>query len=415
MTDFHYQQHQLFCEQVSLNQIAEQYGTPSYIYSRAAFTRHFLEYQHALGDHAGMICYAVKANSNIAILKVLAKLGAGFDIVSLGELERVLKAGGDPSRIVFSGVAKTSTEIRRALEVGVYCFNVESCPELTRLNDVAKSMGVIAPVSLRVNPDVDAQTHPYISTGLKENKFGIDIEEAINVYQQAASLSHLNIKGVDCHIGSQLTTIDPFLDALDRVLRLIDRLADLGINIEHLDLGGGLGVTYDDEKPPAIKDYLEEIIVRIGGRALSLALEPGRSIAANAGVLLTTVEYLKPTRHKNFALIDAGMNDNIRPSLYQAWQRALPLNETASVEPLMWDLVGPVCETGDFLAKDRQLALEAGDRIAIMSAGAYGFSMSSNYNSRPRPIEIMVDGDQIHVIRERETIDDLLRGEIVID
>ncbi|MFT5117834.1 MAG: diaminopimelate decarboxylase [Cellvibrionaceae bacterium] len=415
MTDFHYQQHQLFCEQVSLNQIAEQYGTPSYIYSRAAFTRHFLEYQHALGDHAGMICYAVKANSNIAILKVLAKLGAGFDIVSLGELERVLKAGGDPSRIVFSGVAKTSNEIRRALEVGVYCFNVESSPELIRLNDVAKSMGVIAPVSLRVNPDVDAQTHPYISTGLKENKFGVDIEEAINVYQQAVSLSHLNIKGVDCHIGSQLTTIDPFLDALDRVLRLIDRLADLGINIEHLDLGGGLGVTYDDEKPPAIKDYLEEIIVRIGGRALSLALEPGRSIAANAGVLLTTVEYLKPTRHKNFAIIDAGMNDNIRPSLYQAWQRALPLNETASVEPLMWDLVGPVCETGDFLAKDRQLALEAGDRIAIMSAGAYGFSMSSNYNSRPRPIEIMVDGDQIHVIRERETIDDLLRGEIVID
>jgi diaminopimelate decarboxylase len=415
MTDFHYQQNQLFCEQVSLNQIAEQYGTPSYVYSRAAFTRHFLEYQQALGDHAGMICYAVKANSNIAILKVLAKLGAGFDIVSLGELERVLKAGGDPSRIVFSGVAKTSNEIRRALEVGVYCFNVESSPELTRLNDVAKSMGVIAPVSLRVNPDVDAQTHPYISTGLKENKFGVDIEEAINVYQQAASLSHLNIKGVDCHIGSQLTTIDPFLDALDRVLRLVDRVADLGINIEHLDLGGGLGVTYDDEKPPAIKDYLEEIIVRIGGRALSLALEPGRSIAANAGVLLTTVEYLKPTRHKNFAIIDAGMNDNIRPSLYQAWQRALPLNETASVEPLMWDLVGPVCETGDFLAKDRQLALEAGDRIAIMSAGAYGFSMSSNYNSRPRPIEIMVDGDQIHIIRERETIDDLFRGEIVID
>jgi diaminopimelate decarboxylase len=401
MTDFYYQKNQLFCEQVALNQIAEQYGTPSYIYSRAAFTRHFLEYQQALGDHAGMICYAVKANSNIAILKVLAKLGAGFDIVSLGELERVLTAGGDPSRIVFSGVAKTSSEMRRALEVGVYCFNVESSPELTRLNDVAKSMGVIAPVSLRVNPDVDAKTHPYISTGLKENKFGVDIEEAINVYQQAASLSHLNIKGVDCHIGSQLTTIDPFLDALDRVLRLVDRLADLGIHIEHLDLGGGLGVTYDDEKPPEIKDYLEEIIARIGGRALSLALEPGRSIAANAGVLLTTVEYLKPTRHKNFAIIDAGMNDNIRPSLYQAWQRALPLNETANVEPLLWDLVGPVCETGD--------------RIAIMSAGAYGFSMSSNYNSRPRPIEIMVDGDQVHVIRDRETVDDLLRGEKFID
>jgi diaminopimelate decarboxylase len=415
MTDFHYQQNQLFCEQVSLNQIADQFGTPSYVYSRAAFTRHFLEYQQALGDHAGMICYAVKANSNIAILNILAKLGAGFDIVSLGELERVLKAGGDPARIVFSGVAKTPGEMRRALEVGVYCFNVESSPELIRLNDVAKSMGVMAPVSLRVNPDVDAQTHPYISTGLKENKFGVDIEEAINVYQQAASLSNLHIKGIDCHIGSQLTTIDPFLDALDRVLRLIDRLADLGINIEHLDLGGGLGVTYDDEKPPAIKDYLNEIIVRLGGRTLSLALEPGRSISANAGVLLTSVEYLKPTRYKNFALIDAGMNDNIRPSLYQAWQRALPLNELSKVEPLMWDLVGPVCETGDFLAKDRLLALEAGDRIAIMSAGAYGFSMSSNYNSRPRPIEIMIDGDQIHVIRQRETIDDLSRGEMIIN
>lgn len=415
MTDFHYQQNQLFCEQVPLNQIAEQFGTPSYIYSRAAFTRHFLEYQQALGDHAGMICYAVKANSNIAILNILAKLGAGFDIVSMGELERVLKAGGDPKRIVFSGVAKTASEMRRALEVGVYCFNVESSPELIRLNDVAKSMGVIAPVSLRVNPDVDAQTHPYISTGLKENKFGVDIEEAINVYEQAASLSNLHIKGVDCHIGSQLVTIDPFLDALDRVLRLIDRLADLGINIEHLDLGGGLGVTYDDEQPPAINDYLEEIKVRIGARALSLALEPGRSIAANAGVLLTTVEFLKPTRHKNFAIIDAGMNDNIRPSLYQAWQRALPLNESATVEPLLWDLVGPVCETGDFLAKDRRLALEAGDRIAIMSAGAYGFAMSSNYNSRCRPIEIMIDGDQIHVIRERETIDDLLRGEKIVD
>jgi diaminopimelate decarboxylase len=415
MTDFHYQQNQLFCEQVSLNQIAEQFGTPSYIYSRAAFTRHFLEYQQALGDHPGMICYAVKANSNVAVLNVLAKLGAGFDIVSLGELERVLKAGGDPNRIVFSGVGKTAAEMRRALEVGVYCFNVESSPELTRLNNVAKSMGVIAPVSLRVNPDVDAQTHPYISTGLKENKFGVDIEEAINVYEQAARLTNLHIKGVDCHIGSQLITIDPFLDALDRVLRLIDRLADLGINIEHLDLGGGLGVTYDDEPPPAIKDYLEEIKVRIGGRSLSLALEPGRSIAANAGVLLTTVEFLKPTRHKNFAIIDAGMNDNIRPALYQAWQRALPLNESATVEPLLWDLVGPVCETGDFLAKDRSLALEAGDRIAIMSAGAYGFAMSSNYNSRCRPIEIMIDGDQIHVIRKRETIDDLLRGEKIIE
>lgn len=415
MTDFHYQQNQLFCEQASLSHIADQFGTPAYVYSRAAFTRHFLEYQQALGDHPGMICYAVKANSNIAILNILAKLGAGFDIVSIGELERVLAAGGDPKRIVFSGVAKTALEMQRALEAGVYCFNIESSPELERLNDVAKSMGTIAEISLRVNPDVDAQTHPYISTGLKENKFGIDIEEAINVYQQAASLSNLHIKGVDCHIGSQLTSIDPFLDAIDRVLRLIDRLADLGIDIDHIDLGGGLGVTYDDEQPPAIAHYLSEIKERIGGRALSLALEPGRSIAANAGVLLTTVEYLKPTRHKNFAIIDAGMNDNIRPSLYQAWQRALPLNEQASVEPLNWDLVGPVCETGDFLAKDRLLSLEAGDRIAIMSAGAYGFTMSSNYNSRPRPIELLVDGDQIHVIRERETINDLLRGEKILD
>ncbi len=415
MTDFHYQQSQLFCEQVSLTQIADQFGTPAYVYSRAAFTRHFLEYQQALGDHPGMICYAVKANSNIAILNVLAKLGAGFDIVSIGELERVLAAGGDPKRTVFSGVAKTAAEMKRALEAGVYCFNVESSPELERLNEVAKSMDTMAHVSLRVNPDVDAQTHPYISTGLKENKFGIDIEESINVYQQAAGLSNLYIKGVDCHIGSQLTSIDPFLDALDRVLRLIDRLADLGITIEHLDLGGGLGVTYNDEQPPAIADYLNEIKTRIGGRALSLALEPGRSIAANAGILLTSVEYLKPTRHKNFAIIDAGMNDNIRPSLYQAWQRALPLREHTNVGALSWDLVGPVCETGDFLAKDRLLALETGDRIAIMSAGAYGFTMSSNYNSRPRPIELLVDGDQIHVIRERETIDDLLRGEKILD
>ncbi|MGH1485226.1 MAG: diaminopimelate decarboxylase [Cellvibrionaceae bacterium] len=415
MNDFHYQQGQLLCEQASLSDIANQFGTPAYVYSRAAFTRHFMAYQQALGDHPGMICYAVKANSNIAVLNILARLGAGFDIVSIGELERVLKAGGDPSRIVFSGVAKTSAEMQRALEAGVYCFNVESTAELTRLNEVAAAMNQQAPVSLRVNPDVDAQTHPYISTGLKENKFGIDIEEAINVYEYAASLPHLDIKGVDCHIGSQLTTIDPFLDALDRVLRLIDRLADLGINIEHLDLGGGLGVTYNDEQPPAIADYLGEIKARLGGRTVSLSLEPGRSIAANAGVLLTSIEYLKPTAHKNFAIIDAGMNDNIRPSLYQAWQNVLPLKETSSAAAMQWDLVGPVCETGDFLAKDRELALEAGDRVALMSSGAYGFTMSSNYNSRGRAIELLVDGDQVHVIRERESIEDLMRGEKLID
>lgn len=419
MTHFHYQHNQLHCEQTALSDIAKQYGTPAYVYSRAAFTEHYLAYQHALGDHPGMICYAVKANSNIAVLAVLAKLGAGFDIVSLGELERVLRAGGDPSRIVFSGVAKTEAEMRRALEVGVYCFNVESSAELHRLNSVAESMGVKAPISLRVNPDVDAQTHPYISTGLKENKFGIDIEEAINVYQQAAGLANLSIKGVDCHIGSQLTTIDPFLDALDRVLRLIDRLADWNITIEHLDLGGGLGVTYKDESPPPIADYLREIKARLGGRRLSLSLEPGRSIAANAGVLLTKVEYLKPTAHKNFAIIDAGMNDNIRPSLYQAWQDVLPLSNAEGThkgsEVQEWDLVGPVCETGDFLAKNRRLALKQGDTLALMSAGAYGFTMSSNYNSRGRAVEIMVDGDQVHVIRERENIEDLMRGEQCID
>ena len=415
MNDFHYQQGQLCCEQAPLSDIANQFGTPAYVYSRAAFTRHFMAYQPALGDHPGMICYAVKANSNIAILNLLSRLGAGFDIVSIGELERVLRAGGDPARIVFSGVAKTVIEMQRALEVGVYCFNVESSAELTRLNEVAAAMGQQAPVSLRVNPDVDAQTHPYISTGLKENKFGIDIEEAINVYEYAASLPHLVIKGVDCHIGSQLTTIAPFLDALDRVLNLIDRLADLGINIEHLDLGGGLGVTYNDEQPPAIADYLNEIKIRLGDRRLSLSLEPGRSIAANAGVLLTRIEYLKPTAHKNFAIIDAGMNDNIRPSLYQAWQNVLPLKETSAARSMTWDLVGPVCETGDFLAKDRTLALEAGDKVALMSSGAYGFTMSSNYNSRGRAIELLVDGNQVHVIRERESIEDLMRGEQLID
>jgi diaminopimelate decarboxylase len=414
MTEFHYQQGELFCEALPLSHIADAVGTPTYVYSRAAFTRHFLAYQHALGDHPGMICYAVKANSNLAVLNILAKLGAGFDIVSLGELERVLAAGGKPERIVFSGVGKTPTEMQRALSIGVHCFNVESTAELARLNDIAGAMGVVAPVSLRVNPDVDAQTHPYISTGLKENKFGIDIEDAITVYQQAANLPHIQVKGVDCHIGSQLTSIDPFLDALDRVLRLIDRLADLGISITHIDLGGGLGVTYDKEQPPAIASYIDEIKARLGGRSLALSLEPGRSIAANAGVLLTRVEYVKPTPHKNFAIIDAGMNDNIRPALYQAWQNILPLLEHSSATPMRWDLVGPVCETGDFLAKDRELALSAGDRVAMMSAGAYGFTMSSNYNSRGRAAEVMVDKDQFHIVRARETIADLIRGETLL-
>ena len=412
MNHFYYQQQQLMCEQLSLDTIAKQYGTPAYVYSRAAFTQHYCEYRDALGDHPGMICYAVKANSNIAVLNVLAKLGSGFDIVSIGELERVIQAGGDPQRIVFSGVAKTEGEMRRALELGVYCFNIESIPELSRLQTVAESMGVQAPISLRVNPDVDAETHPYISTGLKENKFGVDIDHAVEIYQHAATLPNLTIKGVDCHIGSQLTSVAPFLDALDRVLALIDQLAEQGITIEHLDLGGGLGVVYNDEQPPKIGDYIDEVKRRIAGRNLSLSFEPGRSIAANAGVLLTKVEFLKPTEHKNFAIIDAGMNDNIRPSLYRAWQKVLPATETkANTETELWDLVGPVCETGDFLAKDRELALDEGDYLALMSSGAYGFTMSSNYNSRGRAVEVMVDGNESHIIRQRETVADLIRGE----
>lgn len=411
MTDFHYQNGTLMCEQVSLASLAETYGTPAYVYSRAAFTRHYEAYRDALGDHPGMICYAVKANSNIAVLNVLAQLGAGFDIVSIGELERVLRAGGDPKRIVFSGVAKTAVEMRRALEVGVHCFNIESIPELDRLNQVAADMGVKAPISLRVNPDVDAQTHPYISTGLKENKFGVDIQKALDVYQRAAAMEHIAIKGVDCHIGSQLTTLEPFLDALDRVLDLVDSLAEHNITIEHLDLGGGLGVVYDDEQPPAIGDYIAAIKAKLVGRNVSLSFEPGRSIAANAGVMLTSVEFLKPTEHKNFAIIDGAMNDNIRPSLYQAWQKVLPVQEQSDAEPALWDLVGPVCETGDFLAKDRELALAEGDTLALMSSGAYGFTMSSNYNSRCRPIELMVDGEHTYVIRERETLDILMVGE----
>lgn len=411
MSDFYYQDGQLFCEQQSLSGIAEQFGTPAYVYSRAALTRYFTEYQRALGDYPGMICYAVKANSNIAVLNILARLGSGFDIVSVGELERVLLAGGEPERIVFSGVGKTQAEMQRALEVGIHCFNVESAPELERLNRVAQGLGVQAPASLRVNPDVDARTHPYIATGLKENKFGIDIEDAINVCQLAATLPNIQLMGIDCHIGSQLISVDPFLNALDRILRLVDRLMDLGITVDHVDIGGGLGVTYHQEQPPSVNDYIQEVKARLTGRDLSLIVEPGRSIVAQGGVLLTRVEYLKPTNHKNFAIIDAGMNDNIRPSLYQAWQQVLPLEQASQAETKVWDLVGPVCETADFLAKARKLALAPGDVLALMAAGAYGFSMSSNYNSRNRPPELMVDGHQVQVVRERESLDDQIRGE----
>ena len=407
------QNNSLYFEQASLDAIANQFGTPAYVYSRAALTSAYQDYANALGDWPGTICYAVKANSNIGVLNVLARLGAGFDIVSVGELERVLRAGGQPSKMVFSGVGKTASEMARALEVGVGCFNVESANELETLSQVAGSQNKVAAISIRVNPDVDAKTHPYISTGLKENKFGIDINDAVAVYQRASSLPGLRIVGVDCHIGSQLTETQPFIDALDRVLQLVDKLADKGITIHHLDLGGGLGVTYDQEVPPAVSDYISAIKAKLGDRKLALMFEPGRSIAANAGVLLTRVEYLKPTEHKNFAIVDAAMNDLIRPALYQAWQGIVPVNPR-DTESQVWDIVGPVCETGDFLGKDRELAIEQGDLLAIKSSGAYGFTMSSNYNSRPRACELMVDGDAVHVIRKRETIDDLVALEAIL-
>src|SRR5690554_5162363 len=407
MSVLHDRQGQLFLEGVSLDKIATNFGTPTYVYSRAAITEAYLAYANALGDHPGMICYAVKANSNLGVLNILARLGAGFDIVSGGELERVLKAGGDPSRVVFSGVGKKAEEMARALEVGVACFNVESRSELELLSQVATSQDKVANISVRVNPDVDAQTHPYISTGLKENKFGIDINEALDVYRRATQLPGIHIKGVDCHIGSQLTSLTPFLDALDRVLLLIDQLADAGISIHHLDLGGGLGVTYRDETPPSPASYLEAVKARVAGRPLALMFEPGRSIVANAGVLLTRVLYLKPTEHKNFAIVDAAMNDNIRPALYQAWQDVVPVTPHQG-DVRTWDLVGPVCETGDFIAKDRDLALKEGDLLAMKSSGAYGFVMSSNYNTRGRAAEIVVDGEQTITVRRRETISDLL-------
>ena len=407
------QNNSLYFEQASLDAIANQFGTPAYVYSRAALTSAYQDYANALGDWPGTICYAVKANSNIGVLNVLARLGAGFDIVSVGELERVLRAGGQPSKMVFSGVGKTASEMARALEVGVGCFNVESANELETLSQVAGSQNKVAAISIRVNPDVDAKTHPYISTGLKENKFGIDINDAVAVYQRASSLPGLRIVGVDCHIGSQLTETQPFIDALDRVLQLVDKLADKGITIHHLDLGGGLGVTYDQEVPPAVSDYIGAIKAKLGDRKLALMFEPGRSIAANAGVLLTRVEYLKPTEHKNFAIVDAAMNDLIRPALYQAWQGIVPVNPR-DTESQVWDIVGPVCETGDFLGKDRELAIEQGDLLAIKSSGAYGFTMSSNYNSRPRACELMVDGDAVYVIRKRETIDDLVALEAIL-
>jgi diaminopimelate decarboxylase len=413
MQHFTYENGELYAEDLPLSAVAARFGTPCYVYSRAAFTQQYLSYAQALGNHPGMICYAIKANSNLAVLNMLAKLGAGFDIVSGGELERVLRAGGNPARIVFSGVGKSVAEIARALDVGIFCFNVESEAELELLAQVAAEKGKVANISLRVNPDVDANTHPYISTGLKENKFGIAIDRAPVVYARAAQLPSLAIKGLDCHIGSQLTQLTPFLDALDRLLMLIDQLAAADISISHLDLGGGLGVTYRNETPPPVADYMAAIKAKLGDRKLALMFEPGRSISANSGVLLTKVMFLKPTEHKNFAVIDAAMNDNIRPSLYQAWQDIRPVKPRTAISQ-QWDLVGPICETSDFLGKDRDLAIEPDDLLAVMSAGAYGFSMSSNYNTRGRAAEVVVDGDQMHLVRARETFEDMIRGESLL-
>jgi diaminopimelate decarboxylase len=414
MDHFTYRDNQLFVENVTIDAIVKQHGSPCYIYSRATLERHWNAFNNAFGSHAHLICYAVKANSNLGVLNVLARLGSGFDIVSIGELERVLQAGGDPKKVVFSGVGKREDEIRAALKIGIRCFNIEVLGELERINQVAGELGVRAPVSFRVNPDVDAQTHPYISTGLKENKFGIAIEDALEAYQAAAALPNIDVVGVDCHIGSQLTQTRPFLDALDKVLLLIDKLRGHDITLKHLDLGGGLGICYRDEQPPEPADYITAILARLGDTPLEIMLEPGRAIVGNAGILVTRVEYLKPTEHKNFAIVDAAMNDLVRPALYGAWQDIIPVKNDSTAPELVWDIVGPVCETGDFLGKERTLKLSQNDLLAVRSSGAYGFTMSSNYNSRPRVVEVMVDHDQIHVVRERETLAQLWQGESVL-
>jgi len=404
----------LYAEEIPLTTLAETHGTPLYVYSRATLERHYRAFDEAFGGKEHLICYAVKANSNLAVLNVLAGLGSGFDIVSAGELERVLRAGGDPFRVVFSGVGKREDELRRALEVGIRCFNVEVPDELDILNRLAGERGVLAPISLRVNPDVDAKTHPYISTGLRENKFGIPMDAAFVEYLRAKTLPNLKIVGIDCHIGSQLTKIDPFLDAFDRLLGMVDRLAGEGIVLEHIDIGGGLGIRYNDESPPEPREYAAAVIDRLKGRNVSLFMEPGRAIVGNAGVLLTRVLYLKSNGEKHFAVVDAAMNDLIRPSLYQAWQAILPVEVPTASETQSYDIVGPVCETGDFLGKDRELAIVPGDVLAVRSAGAYGFTMSSNYNSRPRAAEILVDGDRAHVVRQRETLEGLFSLESVL-
>ena len=408
MDFFQYKNEQLYVEDLPVKQLAEEFGTPLYIYSRATLERHWHAFDSALGKHPHLICYAVKANSNIGILNVMAKLGSGFDIVSQGELERVLAAGGEASKVVFSGVAKSRAEIMRALEVGIRCFNVESIAELHHINQIAGEMGKVAPISLRVNPDVDAHTHPYISTGLKENKFGVSVDEAREVYKLAATLSHVKITGMDCHIGSQLTELQPFLDATDRLIRLMEQLKEDGIKLKHLDLGGGLGVTYTNETPPHPSDYATALLNKLKNyEDLEIILEPGRAIAANAGILVAKVQYLKSNESRNFAITDTGMNDMIRPALYEAYMNIIEIDRTLGREKAIYDVVGPVCETSDFLGKQRELAIAEGDYIAQRSAGAYGASMSSNYNSRSRTAEVLVDGDEAHLIRRRESLSEL--------
>lgn len=412
MDYFNYHGADLLAEQVRLADIAQQYGTPTYVYSRATLERHYRAFTDAAGSQPHLVCYAVKANSNIALLNLLARLGSGFDVVSEGELRRVLQAGGNPAKVVFSGVGKAESEIEFALNTGIKCFNVESEAELHRIAQVAARLGKTAPISLRVNPDIDAKTHPYISTGLKANKFGIDITDAPRIYQLAASYPQLKVCGVDCHIGSQLTETQPFLDALDKVLALVDKLSELGIVLSHLDIGGGLGVTYLDETPPHPADYAAQVVQRLAAYPhLTLVFEPGRAIMANAGVLLTKVEYLKPGQEKHFAIVDAAMNDLIRPALYSAWMNIVPVKLQPELALQRYDVVGPVCETGDFLGKDRDLAIAEGDLLAVRSAGAYGFTMSSNYNSRPRAAEVLVDGNQLYLVRQREQWQDLWQGE----
>lgn len=410
MTGFERQGDTLFCEEVALDELASQYGTPLYVYSRASIEQAYLAYQAALADHAHLICYAVKANSNLAILSALAKLGAGFDIVSQGELERVITAGGDPAKVVFSGVCKTPAAMKRALEVGIHCFNIESEAELDMLSEVAQASSLTAPISLRVNPDVDAQTHPYIATGLKDNKFGVELDSALRLYRKATALPGITPIGIDCHIGSQILDIAPFTEATGHLIQLVKTLQSEGITLQHIDLGGGLGIQYGSENAPKISDYVTALTESLTDHNLTLILEPGRSIVAQAGVLLTEVMYLKPTPHKNFALVDAAMNDLLRPALYGASQEIVPVIENGR-DKQCWDVVGPVCETGDFLGKDRDLSLAQGDLLAVMSAGAYGFVMASNYNTRPRSAEVMVDGNQAHLIREREALNALWADE----